>query len=127
MMSPYVFPGLTYAPNAAPPSLEAILGHVCNHFEVTRDEVTSKVRTARIVLPRYTALYLQRKMHFDKSLGQLTLWWGSAFHYSTIIHGCQKVEHKMQTEPKYKALIAQMEETLREKQGRTITQLNRSK
>src|SRR5262249_61492061 len=42
-------------------SVERIIAEVCQHYQLTRTEIASARRTARIALPRQLAMYLCRE------------------------------------------------------------------
>jgi len=60
---------------------------------VTREEMESARRTARIALSRQVAMYLCRH-HTDRSLAAIGQAFGGRDH-STVIHSVDKVERQM--------------------------------
>jgi chromosomal replication initiator protein len=76
------------------PSL--IVDVVCEHFNVSRDDITSKRRNSEYVLPRQIIMYLCRTMT-EASLQQIASVLGKKDH-TTIIHGVEKIAEKVQTD-----------------------------
>ena len=76
-------------PSFLPPS-PTVSGEVCRQYQVTRAELTSSRRTARVVLPRHVAMYLCRR-HTDAPLGVIGKELGGRDH-STVHEACAKLE-----------------------------------
>jgi chromosomal replication initiator protein len=82
---------------AGPPRGEAtvdrIIGEVCHHFELSRTEITSPRRTARIAVPRQLAMYLCRQ-HTDLPLTRIGAELGGRDH-STVAHALGAIERRL--------------------------------
>ena len=73
-------------------NMEAIIGHVCRGFGLTREQLVSARRKQEYVTARNTAFYLARK-HTDLSLAAI----GQMFNrrHSTVIKGITTLEREM--------------------------------
>jgi chromosomal replication initiator protein len=76
------------------PSL--IVDVVCEHFNVSKEDITSKKRNSEYVLPRQVIMYLIRTMT-DTSLQTIADLLSKKDH-TTIIHGVEKIADKVQTD-----------------------------
>jgi len=79
-----------------PPTIEAIQQAVCDHFDITRDELLSSSRTARIAWPRQLAMYLSRE-HTQASLPAIGAAFGGRNH-TTVMHAVKRTEQRMTTD-----------------------------
>ncbi len=90
---------------APAPSIERIQDSVCEHFGLTRDELLSGSRAARIAWPRQLAMYLARE-HTEASLPAIGAAFGGRNH-TTVMHAVKRAEHRMGAEPEaYDAIQA---------------------
>jgi chromosomal replication initiator protein len=71
-----------------PPTVERIQELTCEAFGITRDELLSTTRTARVAWPRQVAMYLARE-HTDESLPAIGRRFGGRNH-TTVLHACRK-------------------------------------
>jgi chromosomal replication initiator protein len=76
------------------PSL--IVDVVCEHFNVSKEDITSKKRNSEYVLPRQIIMYLIRTMT-DTSLQTIADLLSKKDH-TTIIHGVEKIADKYETD-----------------------------
>jgi chromosomal replication initiator protein len=83
------------------PSL--IVDVVCEHFNVTPEDIKSKKRNSEYVLPRQIIMYLIRTMT-DSSLQTVADILGKKDH-TTIIHGVDKIAEKVQTDEDLRSKI----------------------
>jgi chromosomal replication initiator protein len=74
-------------------SVERIIGEVCNHFHLTREEIASVRRTARVAIPRQVAMYLCRQ-HTDAPLNKIGAELGGRDH-STVVHALNAIERRL--------------------------------
>ncbi|MEE1313380.1 MAG: chromosomal replication initiator protein DnaA [Lachnospiraceae bacterium] len=72
---------------------ELIVDIVCEHFNISLNDIASRKKSQEIAYPRQIAMYLCKK-HTDKSLKAIASVLGKRDH-STIIHGCQKIENDL--------------------------------
>ena len=72
---------------------EYILDVVCDHFNISPDDVCSKKRNAEIVLPRQIIMYLCRK-YTDAPQVKIALLCGKKDH-TTVIHAEEKIKNEI--------------------------------
>lgn len=83
-----------------------ILDATTTHYSVTRDELFSEDRSARVVRPRQVAMYLA--FHFSgRSLPEIGRRIGGRDH-TTVLHACRKMEGLRQSDPGAAADINQI-------------------
>ena len=75
-------------------TVDRIIDEVCRHFEITREELASARRTARLAVPRQLAMYLCRH-HTDLPLGRIGAELGGRDH-STVVHALAAIERRLQ-------------------------------
>ena len=73
-----------------------IIDVVSEHFNVSRDDITSKKRSQEYVMPRQIIMYLSRTMT-NASLQSVAALLGKKDH-TTIIHGVDKIEEMLKTD-----------------------------
>jgi len=91
-------------------SLARIVGEVCRQYQVTRAELASSRRTARVVLPRHVAMYLCRR-HTDAPLGVIGKELGGRDH-STVVHALGAIEERLRTDAELRAVVSMLEARL---------------
>jgi chromosomal replication initiator protein len=91
-------------------SLGRIVGEVCRQFQVTRTELTSPARTARITLPRHVAMYLCRR-HTDAPLNVIGKEFGGRDH-STVVHALGTIETRLRQDAELRATVSLLEARL---------------
>ncbi len=74
---------------------EFIINTVAEHFDISVDDIKGNKRNSKIVIPRQIAMYLCREM-IDIPLKSVGKCLGNRDH-TTIMHGCEKIEHELQT------------------------------
>lgn len=90
--------------------ITAIQRAVCDYYWLTRTELLSQRRTAKVVLPRQVAMYLA-KVITDKSYPEI----GRAFadrDHTTILHACNRIAAQMATDAVLAADIAALRRRL---------------
>ncbi len=97
-------------PDDARKSLARIVGEVCRQYQVTRAELASSRRTARVVLPRHVAMYLCRR-HTDAPLGVIGKELGGRDH-STVVHALGAIEERLRTDAELRAVVSTLEARL---------------
>ena len=97
-------------PDDARKSLARIVGEVCRQYQVTRAELASSRRTARVVLPRHVAMYLCRR-HTDAPLGVIGKELGGRDH-STVVHALGAIEERLRTDAELRAVVSMLEARL---------------
>ncbi len=85
-------------------SIDEIQRTVCEYFRIPQDLVKAKTRKREVVQARQLAMYFCKQ--FTKhSLKTIGLHFGGRDH-STVIHANQTVENQIDTDPKYKEIVA---------------------
>lgn len=69
---------------------------VAEHFNISKEDITSKKRNSEYVLPRQIIMYLCRHLT-DTSLQMIASYLGKKDH-TTVIHGVEKIEEKIKTD-----------------------------
>ena len=82
---------------------EYIISMEAEHYDITIDEIKGNKRNSKIVIPRQIAMYLCREM-IDIPLKSVGKCLGNRDH-TTIMHGCEKIEHELQTSDTMKNTI----------------------
>jgi len=91
-------------------SVGRILVEVCRHFQVSRAELLSPTRTARVTLPRHVAMYLCRR-HTDAPLGVIGKEFGGRDH-STVVHALGTIEDRLRRDAELRAAVSLLEARL---------------
>ncbi|MDD6038187.1 MAG: chromosomal replication initiator protein DnaA [bacterium] len=76
-------------------TLQLIVEIVCDHFQISFDQILSKNRSNEIAKPRMIAMYLAKNMT-DASQEAIGSFLGGRDH-STVIHGIKKIEAEIQS------------------------------
>jgi chromosomal replication initiator protein len=82
---------------AGPPTVELIQQVVAEVFGLTREELVSPSRTARVAWPRQVAMYLARE-HTHETLPAIGARFGGRDH-STVLHACKRAASRIGTDP----------------------------
>ncbi|MBC7814938.1 MAG: chromosomal replication initiator protein DnaA, partial [Burkholderiales bacterium] len=85
------------------PTLEQVVAAAAKHHSLPADDLTGKKRTHAINTARQIAMYLARELT-DASLSQIGDTFGRS--HTTVIHGCNKVEADLGSDPALKTAIA---------------------
>ena len=97
--------------SAAPVSVEKIQEVVASHYHMDVHDMKSKRRTDAIAFPRQIAMYLARTLT-DQSTTQLGDAFGGKDH-TTVMHACQKIKARLETDPFFTALVNKMMQDIR--------------
>jgi len=101
-------------PTVPRPRAAATIEHVqdlaCEAFDVTRDELLSTARTARIAWARQVAMYLSRQ-HTDATLPAIGDRFGGRNH-TTVMHACRKATERIANDPDAHAIVRELERRL---------------
>jgi chromosomal replication initiator protein len=87
-----------------------VIDTVASHFGVTHQDLTGRSRRREISLPRQVAMYLMRE-ETGSSLVDIGRTLGGRDH-TTILHGIEKVEHDLGTDPELRSRVTQIREAL---------------
>ena len=94
-----------------PLTVDDILEKVCNHFNVTQQNVFSRSRKREYVLVRQVSMYLAQKYTKMPAsrIGQLI---GNRDH-STVIHSCSTMEKRLKIDKDFQNEMTEIEESFR--------------
>ncbi|HEU4975109.1 MAG TPA: chromosomal replication initiator protein DnaA [Baekduia sp.] len=87
----------TRAAAAGPPTVERIQDLVAEAFGLSREELLSPNRSARVAWPRQVAMYLARE-HTRDTLPSIGASFGGRDH-STVVHACKRTADRMGSDP----------------------------
>lgn len=91
-------------------TVSRIAGEVCRHYQVSRAELASPRRTARIALARHVTMYLCRR-HTSASLDAIGAEFGGRDH-STVVHALSAVERKLRSDVELREAVGRLEARL---------------
>ena len=93
-----------------PPTIERVQDVICVAFGVTRDELVSPARGARLAWARQVGMYLARR-HTGASLPTIGERFGRRNH-TTVMYACRKAGEKLAADPAAQALVEDLERRL---------------
>ena len=88
------------------PSVEDVQDATCAAFGLTREELLSSTRAARVAWPRQIAMYLARE-HTDVSLPAIGVRFGGRGH-TTVMHACKRTSARLAADPEASALVMRL-------------------
>jgi len=91
-------------------SIETIQEYVCEYFGINTNKVREKTRKQEIVEARQIAMYLS-KQFTKSSLKTIGLHFGGRDH-STVIHAISTVEERLNTSPKHKRILKELQQKI---------------
>lgn len=86
-----------------PVTMDRIRQVICDYFSVSVSELESNRREQRISHPRQIAMYLSRTI-LNSSFPEIGEFYGGR-HYSTVMHGCEQIEKKIDFDAELKRII----------------------
>jgi len=89
---------------------DAVIRAVCRAMNVPRQDLGSKARDRRVLVPRQIAMYLLRE-ETDLSLSEVGALFGGRDH-STVLHSCEKVATELEANPRLRASVGSVREAL---------------
>ncbi|PIU18443.1 MAG: chromosomal replication initiator protein DnaA [Elusimicrobia bacterium CG08_land_8_20_14_0_20_44_26] len=92
--------------------METIQTVVCEHFNLTSNDIKSKKRTETVALPRQIAMYLSRNLT-NYSTTEIGEFFGGRDH-STVLHACNKMKNKITKDPYFTALLNKITRQIKE-------------
>lgn len=98
-----------------PVTMERIRQVICDYYNVTVDELESERRDQRIAKPRQVAMYLSRSM-LGLSHPAIGEFYGNR-HYSTVMHACEQIEKKLNTDKVLKNSVDDLIDTINNNNG----------
>jgi chromosomal replication initiator protein len=89
---------------------------VCNHFGISREELTGPRRPRRVVIPRHIAMYLSYELT-DSTLQAIGASFGGRDH-TTVVNACKKMEDEIREGTQVAETIKVLKVKLKEMVGR---------
>ena len=100
----------TPRPGATAPTVESIQDLTAEAFGVTREELVSASKAARIAWPRQVAMYLARE-HTSETLPSIGERFGGCNH-STVLHAHKRTTERLATDPEASDFVRRLTERL---------------
>jgi chromosomal replication initiator protein len=100
----------TPRPGATAPTVESIQDLTADAFGLTREELLSASKTARIAWPRQVAMYLARE-HTSETLPSIGQRFGGRNH-STVLHAHKRTAQRLATDPEASDIVRRLTESL---------------
>jgi len=94
----------------APPTVEAIQDLTAEAFGLTREELLSESRAARLAWPRQVAMYLARE-HTGETLPTIGARFGGRNH-TTVLHACRRTAARLAADPEAVEVVRRLTERL---------------
>jgi chromosomal replication initiator protein len=98
-------------PGSGQATIERVIGEVCEHYHLSRTEIASARRTARVAVPRQLAMYLCRQ-HTEASLNKIGALLGGRDH-STVLHALGAIERRLQRDVELRRAVSLLQARLR--------------
>jgi chromosomal replication initiator protein len=92
-------------------TIENITNHICNFYNLQKEDLIGKKRPKNIAMPRQIAMYLCRTLT-DSSLPKIGQYFGGRDH-TTVIHACEKIDKLRKEDKSFDNQIQQFEEKIR--------------
>lgn len=87
-------------------TIDAIQKTVCDHYDLSLADMSSRRRPASIAFPRQIAMAMARQLT-SLSLVEIGEAFGGRDH-GTVIHACKRVEQELETSPEVKAIVEKL-------------------
>jgi chromosomal replication initiator protein len=88
------------------PTLQRVIGEVCDEYDLSLDELSSPRRTARLALPRQVAILLAREQT-DLPLRQIGAELGGRDH-STVHHALLAIRKRLEQDSTLRARVSRL-------------------
>jgi chromosomal replication initiator protein len=105
-----LYPGTPLRPGGAAPTVESIQDLTADAFGLTRDELVSQSRAARVAWPRQVAMYLARE-HTGETLPAIGERFGGRNH-TTVMHAHKRTSQRLATDPEASDIVRRLTERL---------------
>ena len=86
--------------------MDQVLQIVCDHYNLTTEELLSKKRSNDIAIPRMIAMYICR-VYFDENLTKIGIKFGGKNH-TTVMHAVDKIKKEILKDDKLNDEIQKM-------------------
>jgi chromosomal replication initiator protein len=91
-------------------TVERIVRQVSGFYRVDAEQLQSRLRSRKVLLPRQVGMYLARQLT-ELSLHEIGSYFGGRDH-STVLHACRKVEEDLQRDPLLSGAVHQLHREL---------------
>jgi chromosomal replication initiator protein len=91
-------------------SIADIQAAACEHFGLSREELLSSTRTARIAWPRQVAMYLARELT-EESLPAIGRGFGGRDH-TTVLHACRRTSARIAADETLREAVENLQRSL---------------
>jgi len=91
-------------------TVQQIQAATCEHFGLSRDDLLSSSRTARVSWPRQVAMYLSRELT-DESLPRIGRHFGGRDH-TTVLHACRRADERLGDDPACRRAVENVRQIL---------------
>ena len=98
-------------------TIEMIQRVVADYFALSGGDLKGKKRTKAIAFPRQVAMFISRELT-EYSTTEVGLEFGGRDH-TTVMHGCQRVESRMKTDPTLEPTINHLVRTIKENNAKS--------
>jgi chromosomal replication initiator protein len=105
-----LYPIAAPRPGTAPLTVESIQDLTAEAFGITREELLSQSRAARLAWPRQVAMYLARE-HTGETLPAIGERFGGRNH-TTVLHAHKRTAHRLATDPEASNIVRRLTERL---------------
>jgi len=93
-----------------PITIEGIVQHVCDYYDIPVDSIQTKSRKREFVMARQISMYLAKK-HLDYSTSKIGLYIGKRDH-ATVLHACTMVTNQIEVDKNFRADMENIESSL---------------
>lgn len=100
------------SPRQSNVTIEIIQRVVADYFALSFNDLRGKKRTQAVAFPRQIAMYISREIT-EYSTTEVGLEFGGRDH-TTVMHGCQKIEERMKSDPTLESTIQNLIRQVRE-------------
>jgi chromosomal replication initiator protein len=97
-------------PRHQPPTIARVQELTCEAFAISREELLSSRRSARIAWPRQVAMYLAR-LHTGATLPAIGQQFGGRNH-TTVMYACRRTAERIASDPEADAVVRDLERRL---------------
>jgi chromosomal replication initiator protein len=97
-------------PRHTPATIERVQELTCDAFAISREELLSSGRSARVAWPRQVAMYLARR-HAGATLPVIGQQFGGRNH-TTVMYACRRTAERIASDPEAHAVVRDLERRL---------------
>lgn len=97
-------------------TIDIIQRAVADYFNLSPNELKGRKRTRQVAFPRQLAMYIARNIT-EASMTDVGSEFGNRDH-TTVMHGCQKIESRMRTDPTIQDVIQFLIRRIKEESSR---------